>query len=144
MSELERIIAMLRQDGERLTIQRKLVLEALVATQAHMTINDVSHYIESQQSQSIAEPTIYRILQWLKEHELVSQTDMAESGIVYQIIGQQRHHHLVCLNCDKTIDISDAIFNTLRDRLFRDHQFEARIDHMAIYGYCRDCETVKA
>lgn len=142
MSEYDRIVQVLRQHGERITIQRRLVIEALLDTHAHMTVNDVNEHIQTKQDvHALAEPTIYRILQWLKELELVSQTDMAESGIVYQIIGSQRHHHLVCLNCAKTIDVTDALFDGVRQQLASEQGFNARIDHMAIYGYCSDCTS---
>ncbi|MGB7341238.1 MAG: Fur family transcriptional regulator [Phototrophicaceae bacterium] len=140
MSDYERIVHILRQQNERITIQRRLVIEALVDTQAHMTINDVNEHIRLRQNEhNLSETTIYRILQWLKGLELVSQTDMAESGIVYQIIGLEKHHHLVCLNCNKTTDIDDSLFDAMREELLRQYDFHARIDHMAIYGYCANC-----
>lgn len=140
MNEFDRIVEKLRQQRERLTIQRRLVIEALTATQAHMTINDVSAYIRSTQpSQPLSEPTIYRILQKLKDLEIISQTDIGETGIVYQVIGESRHHHLVCLNCSRTIDLDDSLFNDLRGVLRDRYGFRARIDHMAIYGYCDNC-----
>lgn len=140
MSEYDQIVNILRQHGERITIQRRLVIEALLDTHDHMSVNDVNDYIEKKQNApSLAEPTIYRILQWLKSLQLVSQTDMAESGIVYQIIGQKKHHHLVCLNCNQIIDIPDRLFDHLRESLRSEFNFHARIDHMAIYGYCANC-----
>ena len=96
MSDYEQIVQVLRQHHERITIQRRLVIEALLDTHAHMTVNDVNEHIQSRQNTPLlADPTIYRILQWLKGLGLVSQTDMADSGIVYQIIGSEKHHHLV-------------------------------------------------
>lgn len=145
MSEYDRIVQVLRQHGERITIQRRLVIEALIDTHEHMTVNDVNEHIQTkQEAHTLAEPTIYRILQWLKELELVSQTDMAESGIVYQIIGSQRHHHLVCLECGKTVDVADSLFDGIRQQLASEQGFHARIDHMAIYGYCSDCSSASA
>lgn len=142
MSEYDAIVETLRQHGERITIQRRLVIEALLATHTHMTVNDVNQHIQTMQGvDALAEPTIYRILQWLKELALVSQTDMAEAGIVYQIIDTQKHHHLVCLNCSKTIDVNDTLFDSIRQQLASEQGFHARIDHMAIYGYCSDCAS---
>lgn len=142
MSEYDEIVQILRQHGERITIQRRLVIEALLDTHGHMTVNDVNEYIRSKQNLHVlAEPTIYRILQWLKDLELVSQTDMAESGIVYEMLSTQKHHHLICLNCSQTIDVSDKLFDDMREQLAREQGFHARIDHMAIYGYCSDCAS---
>jgi Fur family transcriptional regulator, ferric uptake regulator len=140
MSEYKRIVQILRQHGERITIQRHLVIQALIDTHAHMTVSGISEHIQTRHNvHDLAEPTIYRILQWLKELKLVSQTDMAASGIVYQIIGSEHHHHLVCLNCARTVDLADTIFDDIRTQLVSEQGFHARIDHMAIYGYCSDC-----
>lgn len=143
MSEYDRIVDVLRQHGERITLQRRLVIVALLDTRAHMTINDINRHVQAKQAvNALSEPTIYRILQWLKDLELVSQTDMSESGIVYQIIGSQKHHHLVCLNCNKTIDVDDVLFDDIRKQLLKQHDFNVRIDHMAIYGQCADCAAL--
>jgi Fur family ferric uptake transcriptional regulator len=142
MSEYNRILEILRHHGERITLQRQLVIHALLETHAHLTVSDINEHIQIKQGgQALAEPTIYRILQWLKQLELVSQTDLAESGIVYQIIGEQKHHHLVCLTCGKTTDVADTLFDGIREQLIRTVGFHARIDHMAIYGYCSGCAS---
>ena len=140
MQDYDRIVDLIRKSGERLTIQRKLVLDALTHTNTHMTINAVRDYIQQQhQGQIIPEPTIYRILQWLKDMGVVSQTDMSEDGIVYEIMGVHPHHHLICLNCGRTVDIDNSLFDGLRQNLQTEYKFHARIDHMAIYGYCEEC-----
>ncbi len=138
MNDYERILNHLREQGERLTIQRKLVIEALTDSGAHMTIGAVRQYI-STHNQSLTEPTVYRILQWLKDVGVIAQTDIAQSGVVYQVIGAPPHHHLICLHCGALSDLPDALFDSLRAQLSREYGFAARIDHMAIYGYCQNC-----
>lgn len=140
MQEYNRIVDIIRQNGERLTVQRKMVVQALTHTNTHMTINAVSAHIQHyHQGHVIPDPTIYRILQWLKDLGVVSQTDMSDDGIVYEVIGAAPHHHLVCLHCGKTTDLEDSLFDDLRQTLLQKHGFRARIDHMAIYGYCETC-----
>lgn len=142
LNTYEHVIQSLRQLGERLTIQRRFVIEALSDSGAHMTIGDVRAYIEERHTEeSIPEPTIYRILQWLKELGFVSQTDVGDTGTVYQIILGKSHHHLICLQCDQIIDIDDDLFDNLRASLQEKFQFNTRIDHMAIYGTCKVCSA---
>jgi Fur family ferric uptake transcriptional regulator len=142
VTEFEHVLRVVRQQGERITIQRQLVIEALTATGRHLTIQDISAEISQRHpGQVLPEPTIYRILQKLKEIEVISQTDMAGAGIVYQVIEPQRHHHLICLHCGSTFDVPDSLFDDLRAELKRKYQFQARIDHMAMYGCCALCAT---
>ncbi|MEL6403885.1 MAG: Fur family transcriptional regulator [Chloroflexota bacterium] len=140
MNTSERVVQSLRHLGERMTLQRRFVIEVLSESGAHMTIGDVRAHIEERHAEdSLPEPTIYRILQWLKDLGFVSQTDVGESGTVYQLIDGEPHHHLICLKCNQTIDIDDDLFDNLRDRIQETYQFDARIDHMAIYGICKGC-----
>lgn len=138
----EHLIDTIREKGERLTIQRRQVIRALSETGAHMTLSDIRQFIEQDSpDDSLPEPTIYRILQWLKDLGLIAQTDIARSGVVYQVIGETPHHHLVCLGCGCVSDIPDTLFDTLRQQLINQYGFHPRIDHMAVYGYCAACVT---
>jgi Fur family ferric uptake transcriptional regulator len=136
---LDAILDQLHARGERLTFQRRIVIEALANHVDHVTIQDIQRYVEDKYTlQVLHEVTIYRILQWLKDLQLVSQTDMGAAGIVYQRLNQ-RHHHLICLKCGAVEDIDDDFLSDLRHKLADDYHFSARIDHMAIYGHCEKC-----
>jgi len=136
----ERIIAALRQRGERVTIQRRMVIEALAAQADHLSVHDVQAAL-SAQGVDVSEPTVYRILQWLKDLGVIAQTDLGQRGVVYQLLDDPPHHHLVCLNCGHVIDIDDSVIASLRTRLAHEYGFQARIDHMAFFGLCPDCQA---
>ncbi len=145
MVSVEAVIEQIRERGERVTIQRRLIVEALCAAHDHASISDLQHWIDVQHPDSpLPDPTIYRILQWLKDLELVSQTDMGSTGIVYELLSKRHHHHLICLNCGRTTEIDDTYVTPLRQALAADFNFQARIDHMAIYGLCSVCAAQKA
>lgn len=143
MNTVERILEELRQRGERITIQRRMVIEALCEDYDHLTINDIQKQMQSR-GHDLDEATIYRILQWLKAVEVISQTDLGERGIVYELIGSTRHHHLVCLNCHAVIGLDDSFVDQLRDQVRHEYDFEPRVDHMAIFGWCAQCRAAKA
>jgi Fur family ferric uptake transcriptional regulator len=143
MDSAERILQQLRQRGERITIQRRMVIEALCEDCDHLTINDIQKQMESR-GYELDEATIYRILQWLKAAEVISQTDLGARGIVYELIGTKRHHHLVCLNCHAVIELDDSFADQLREQVRHEHDFEPRVDHLAIFGWCAQCRAAKA
>ncbi len=143
MMSTSEVIAQVRARGARLTIQRRMVIEALCAEGAHLAVHDIQQRLDADGC-AISETTVYRIVQWLKELGLVSQTDLGRNGVVYQIIGDHPHHHLVCLNCGYVIDVDDMLLATLRATLRRDFDFEPRIDHMAVFGICGACREVAA
>lgn len=136
------IINQIQAKGERITLPRRLVIEALGQLHRHLTISDIQRQIqEDNHKQSLSDTTVYRVLQWLKDLELVSQTDMGKTGIVYALVSHPPHHHLICLICGNIEDIEDTAMQPLRDHLLNQHGFLPRIDHMAFYGICRECQS---
>ncbi len=134
----ETIVQRLRAQGERLTIQRRSVIDVLCASGDHLTVQDIQTRLAAGGTE-LNETTVYRIVQWLKDRGAVAQTDLGQSGVVYQVIDRTLHHHLVCLHCGRVIDVDDQVMGSLRERLRQKYAFEPRIDHMAIFGLCRDC-----
>lgn len=133
------IVARLKARGERLTLQRSLVLDVLCEHADHLTVQDIQGQLR-ENGADLAETTVYRIVQWLKDQSVVSQTDLGRSGVVYELLDQSPHHHLVCLNCGAVIEIPDDLFEPLRARLQQDYHFAPRIEHMAIFGLCPNCQ----
>jgi len=66
----EEVINALRQRGERLTIQRRLVIEALCDDPDHQSVQAIQERLRAQGTH-LTEPTVYRIVQWLKDLGLV-------------------------------------------------------------------------
>lgn len=140
MDSVDSLLQQIQARGERMTIQRRLVIEALCRPAEHLTIADIQQHLKQQgEGQELTDVTIYRVLQWLKDLGLVSQTDMGKSGVVYALVSEPYHHHLICLTCGAVITLDDSYFAALRERLQTDYDFTARIDHMAIYGQCKNC-----
>jgi Fur family ferric uptake transcriptional regulator len=140
--ELDETLDSLRDKGHRITLPRRWTLKVLLEEQDHMTCEQVQAHL-TEQDIRINTASVYRALQWLKENGIVAQTDLGTGAAVYSLVGSHPHHHLVCLNCDAIIDVPDDLFDDLRERLRRDYNFQARIDHFAIFGYCEHCRDEK-
>jgi Fur family ferric uptake transcriptional regulator len=140
MSLYEEVLERVQARGERITIQRRLVIEILCKHPDHLSIADITRAL--QPPNEMPETTIYRILQWLKALEIVAQTDMGTDGIVYQLLVKP-HHHLICLSCGNVSELDDRYLIPLREKLSADLGFKARIDHMAIYGICQTCGAAR-
>lgn len=89
MASVEAILQRVRACGERVTIQRRLVIEALCHQGNHLTITDIQQHLRQRDEEhALPDVTVYRVLQWLKELGLVSQTDMGTSGTVYELVSE--------------------------------------------------------
>ena len=140
----DEILHRLHSGGERITIQRRAVIDALTCGTDHLTIQAIQQWLIENQAVRLSETTIYRILEWLKQVGIVSQTDMGAAGIVYSLISAPRHHHLICLTCGAVFMLNDDYFAELRAALLQNLRFAARIDHMAIYRQCERCGNASA
>jgi Fur family ferric uptake transcriptional regulator len=138
MTSTHQVIERLHDRGVRLTMQRRLVIEALCEHGGHMGVHDVQQYLRHHGA-DLNDTTVYRILQWLKDLGVVSQTDLGRTGLAYQLVGDEPHHHLVCLSCGRIIDVDNRLIEPLIEQVRRQYGFEPRVDHMAIFGWCRDC-----
>lgn len=133
--------ARLREHGERLTPQRLLILETLCALDGHVTADALFDAAQPRHP-DLNISTIYRTLELLRDRGLVAETDLGDGRRHFTLLSEPRHHHLICLACNAVQQIDDSHLAGLRDALRERHGFEARIDHMAIFGYCRECAAV--
>jgi len=105
-----------------------------------MTVEDVMREARLRQKQ-VSVASIYRILNWLTEYNLVCVTDMGDADLAFEYLGAGRHHHLICQQCGTQIEVPYDLMAPVIDDLRRRYEFEPRIDHQAIFGTCRDCRT---
>lgn len=134
------ILERIKQAGERITLPRQAIIEALCELEGHQTTQNIQQYLAGKGT-DLQEATIYRVLQWLKDLAIVSQTDLGQSGIVYELLSVPLHHHLICLRCGRIQDFDNAAVESLRQHLRDLYGFEPRIDHLAIFGVCKECRS---
>src|SRR4030065_1835695 len=87
--------ATLREVGYRLTPQRMMILAAIYENEGHITAEAI-HERVTQQYPFVDISTVYRTLQLLKKLRLVTETDLGEGVVEYELRERGRHHHLVC------------------------------------------------
>jgi Fur family ferric uptake transcriptional regulator len=129
--------------GLRVTPQRLLILQVIDEGRGHVTAETIGERIR-ERFPVVHQGTIYRTLDMLREAGLVSETRLGDRSAVYELVGSQPHHHLVCDRCGRVMEIGDALMEPLRRSLLEQFGFHARTEHVAIFGTCAECarETV--
>lgn len=127
----------LRQAGQRVTSQRLVILAALRPDE-HVSADEVLARVE-RQLPAMNRSTVYRTLELFRDLGLVSETDLGGGVRQYEIIEEQRHHHLICHGCGAITEFDDGLVAALRQALYEDHQFVATVDHLAVFGWCAAC-----
>src|SRR4030042_5592334 len=127
--------ATLREGGYPLTPQRMMILAAIYEREGHVTAEAI-HERVTQQYPFVDISTVYRTLQLLKKLRLVTETDLGEGVVEYELRERGRHHHLVCRQCGKTAPLDHSYLKPLAGRLEEAYGFQADLEHFAIFGLC--------
>jgi len=125
--------------GYRLTPQRMMVLSAIENSVNHISAEEIYAKVRAKYPH-VNISTVYRTLELLKNLGLVTETDLGGGRVRYHPMDKGRHHHLVCQNCNRIIDLDESALASLKSRLLREYGFDADLKHLAIFGRCDDCK----
>jgi Fur family peroxide stress response transcriptional regulator len=108
VEELERSC---RQHGLPMTVQRREVLHALAPRSDHPTADQVFDDVRKRLPE-ISRATVYRVLETLVRIGIARKVCHPGSAARYEV-ERRRHHHLVCVRCEKMLDLEDASLDRL-------------------------------
>ncbi|MGZ4695433.1 MAG: Fur family transcriptional regulator, partial [Acidimicrobiales bacterium] len=128
----------LRDQGERITVARRAVLEALVAEpHSHLSADELADRIHRDHP-SIHLSTIYRTVEFLAEAGILTEVRVGHGPSSYHFATDD-HHHAVCDRCGTEVALPADLFAAVITRLRDEHGFESDPHHLTITGLCADC-----
>lgn len=116
----------------------QLILDLLAEKQAHFTAQEVYTHLKPRLP-AVNPSTVYRALERMTHAGKVSVSDMGTGAVVYESVGGEPHHHLVCENCHQVITIKNALIQPLFDDIAQRYTFAMTTNHLILFGYCSDC-----
>ena len=132
------IINRLSEQGYRLTPQRMMVLDAIENSEHHISADEIyAQVIKKYPHLNIS--TVYRTMELLHRLGLVTETDLGGGRVRYHPADKGHHHHLVCQECGRVIDLDESVMDNLKQVLKRDYNFTPDIRHLALFGICAEC-----
>ena len=134
-----RLLADLRARGVRITSARRAVLTALVATDGHVTAEDIETAVQ-RASPEVHLSTVYRTLESLEALDIVDHVHLGHGRAVYHL-AENRHHHLVCESCNTVVHLPRDVYDDLALEIEQRYRFALRQHHFALIGLCEDCRT---
>ena len=142
--DVENIInSLVEKTGMRLTSQRKLILKILIEnSDQHLSANDI--YLKAKEKdKSIGIATIYRNIDILDKINIIDKRNFGDDTAKYEFAWKEKekHHHLICYDCKKIIEISGLLPEDLSDRLLGEKDFQFTDHNLKIYGYCSTCRV---
>lgn len=143
---LDKIEALCRIRGLRLTSQRRAVLAALLEAKKPLGAYDLMDSLRGENGRSPAPIAVYRALDFLKENGFIHRLETLNAFIACP------HHHasgerIVFLICEACRHVEEAVAIPLNNALIalaRDHDFTVKRQVVELAGICRNCTENRA
>lgn len=135
----KKVVATLRRRGYKLTPQRRAVIQAITASQDHMTPATIYEKV-CQKNSRIGLVTIYRTLEILAKLELICELHSGGICHSYTIGAPRHHHHLICSNCGMVVDFISYSLGELERSLSRESGFRIDSHLLEFSGLCPACQ----
>jgi Fur family transcriptional regulator, peroxide stress response regulator len=134
MAQFERVC---RERRLPLTVQRRAILQAILGREDHPTADQIHAQIQTQLP-DVSRTSVYRILEMLVGTGMI--TKVCHPGSAARFDPKlRRHHHLVCLSCERIIDIEEPRLDNLPLPNVRAHGFRINDYHIHFRGVCVQC-----
>jgi len=135
--DLAEVAEAVRRDGGRLSMARRLVLEALFAADALVSAEQIAAGAHTGTAIEIA--SVYRNLERLEELGVVRHVHLGHGPGLYGLVGDGEREYLVCEGCGRVTAADPARLDRARAAIRADLGYEARFTHFPIHGLCDDC-----
>ncbi len=134
---IDQFVRLCRERGLPVTMQRRSVFQAILDREDHPTADQIHDQVRGRVP-DISRTTVYRILDTLVQLGLINK--ICHHGAAARFDPKiHQHHHLVCMSCEKIIDIEDERLNKLGLPDTRGEGFEISDYHIHFRGICADC-----
>lgn len=127
----------LRQHGIQATAQRLAVLRA-VSSRPHITADDVAE-IAGIQIGTISRQAVYDALGVLVDKGLIRRIQPVGSAARYEGRVDDNHHHLICRECGRVVDVDCAVGAAPCLTAADDMGYEIDEAEVAYWGRCPEC-----
>ena len=127
------------RQGLRHTEQRAQVLDIFLATERHVTIQELYDLVRKKHK-GIGYATVARTVKLMRESGICRQVDFGDSSLHYEHkYGHGHHDHLICLSCGKFEEIYNPKLEKIQDELVSKYGYVQENHKLDIFGLCPEC-----
>lgn len=129
----------IRSSGLKETAQRKIVLDAFLKTEKHVSVRDL-YFIICKRECKVGYATVHRTMKLFADCGLAREV-MFDDGIsrFEHLYRHRHHHHLVCTRCRKVIEFTSNLIDKEEKTILKRHGFQLQSHRYEIFGLCREC-----
>lgn len=122
----------------RPTRQQAAVAAALQDVQDFTSAQDLHARLRTS-GDPVGLATVYRTLTSMVETGEVDVLRTDEGEAVYRMCSTGHHHHLVCRECGRTVEIEGPAVERWTDQVAAEHGFRDVAHTLEIFGTCAEC-----
>ena len=126
----------------RNTIQKELVLNAVLQMRRHVTADEVYETV-CREHPNIGKGTVYRNLGILAEEGKIRKVEIPNGPDRFDFT-LERHYHVRCVECGRVFDVEMDAIEDLDARVRDKHGFEFLDYDILFKGICPDCRAKAA
>ena len=139
MESVEVLTKLFRQNGLRITPQRRAIFELLAKDDSHPTADEVYQRVLSVMP-DVSQTTVYNTLRELTAlGQLNPVADLGKGGTRYDT-NSNHHHHLSCLRCHALMDIGLDVGH-LEIPPEEAAGYRMVKSQVTFFGICPDCQS---
>jgi Fur family transcriptional regulator, ferric uptake regulator len=128
------------QKGLKSTRQRDIILEAFLASDRHLSIEELCQQVR-QEHPNIGYATVYRTLKLFAESGIAREIQFGDGQTRYEHADEGEHHdHLICTRCGAITEFHNDVVEAIQDEIAASHGFVIKYHKMELYGHCPRCK----
>ena len=116
---------------------RRDIVDVFLASEGHLTAHELYQQVK-EHNPSIGFATVYRTLRLLEECGLARTMDYGDGTLRYEP-NRFQHHHIICTDCNRTIEFLSPELEALLRNVQQDHHFTPQRHAVRILSMCADC-----
>ena len=126
----------LKKAGLKVTLPRLKILEILQKPELqHISAEDLYKKL-IEVGEEIGLATVYRVLNQFDDAGIITRHHFESGKSVFELSSQEHHDHLVCLDCGKVIEFSDAMIEDRQKEIAKQYNLRLTNHSLYLYGHC--------
>jgi Fur family ferric uptake transcriptional regulator len=129
----------LDQAGYRMTDARRAVIDLILSRDGAFDTSDLVADARRRRVPA-ARATIFRTLEILTDLKAVERLDLPNGDHSYIRCGPGHHHHVVCTNCGRSVDLGECGMREVAAEVARRTGFQVDRHRVELFGLCPSCQ----
>lgn len=131
------ILVEIKKNGFKITPVRKAVVNILATNSIPLSVQQISDRLKKQHLNP-NKTTLYREMAFLQKQGIAAEVEFGDGKKRYEILNNH-HHHIICINCHKIVDIPMEKDFSKESQMVKKMGFNLISHSLEFFGVCQNC-----